>query len=156
MLFTILLFIHLVSVAVWLGGAVYERFVLVRKARNAAGTRLELELTEMFFSSAKVLLPAVLALLLSGIAMTIHAGYSFFGGDWLGFKQSVMAAIILLFHLYIGPRSKKTMALVEQDRKNGGTMAEPTRQAFNRLYVGFDIIHFGVVLNLIAAVWQPF
>ncbi|MBO9610257.1 MAG: DUF2269 family protein [Paenibacillaceae bacterium] len=156
MLFTSLLFIHLASVAIWLGGAVYERFVLVRKIKKAVGTQLELELTEMFFSSARLFLPAVLLLLLSGIAMTIQAGYSFFGGDWLGIKQSVMAVIILLFNLYIGPRNKKLAALVEQDRSNGGTLSDSARQAFNRAYIGFDIIHAGVILNMILAVWKPF
>ncbi|WP_219640464.1 DUF2269 family protein [Cohnella sp. CFH 77786] len=154
-MFVVLLSIHLISAAIWLGGAVYERFVVVQKARKVAGKELELELIKLFISTSRIFVPAVVLLLLSGIALTAQEKLAFFSGDWLGMKQVIMSLIILGFVFVQGPRNGKLSKQIEQDRQSGGIMSETTRQAFNRLYVGFDLIHIGVVINVLLAVWKP-
>lgn len=155
MVYTGLLILHLLSVTLWLGGAVYERVFLVGNIRRLRGSGQELGLIRIMLSSEPFFLGITTALLVTGITMSVMSGGGFFHLNWLGFKQMVMVLVLFGFSLYIGPRMKAVKKSIrdvislrpDDSERIHGQIASMTR--------GFDLIHLGVVVNIVLAVWKP-
>lgn len=154
-MYTTLLTIHLICVAMWLGGAIYERVFLVGNIRRQRGTGMELGLIRMMLSTELYFMVITICLLATGITMSILSGAGFFHMSWLGFKQMVMVVGLLGFLTYVAPRMRAVKKEVEQSIELGTERRELVRAKVGEMTRGFDIIHLGVVLNLILAVWKP-
>jgi uncharacterized membrane protein len=154
--FTLLLIIHLIGVCGWLGGAVYERLFIVGGIRRAKGTDQEAHLVELMLSTVPFFLTSVLLILITGISMAVLADYRFFGWDWLGLKQYVMVAILLGFVSYIGPTMGKIGKQVKSRLAEGKQVTDETRDLIRRVTILLDVVHLGVLLNLVLGVAKFF
>lgn len=155
-LYQTVLTIHLLCAAFWLGGSIYERIYIVRNMRRAAGTPDEAGLIRILLSTESVFMPNTILLLATGITLTVMSGSGWFSMSWLGFKQGVMAAIMLLFALVVGPAMKKTKAIVKQQLSHIGQVPAECRTRLNTMIMGFDLIHIGVLINVVLAAMKPF
>lgn len=155
-MFTFLLILHLVAVCFWLGGAVYERVYIVGGIRKAKGTELEAPMYKLMLQTMPFFLSAVAVILITGITMTILNNYSFLDWSWLGVKQYIFLAIVLLFSLYIGPRMARLGKQLDANLAQGEAVDDEMRSLTNRLVLLFDIAHLGVLLNLILGVGKFF
>lgn len=154
-MYTALVTIHLVAVAMWLGGAVYERVFLVGNMIRQRGNGMEVGLIRMMLSTEHYFLVTTVLVLLTGIAMSILSGADFFHLNWLGFKQAVMIVVLILFLAYVAPRMRALKKEIEHCSELGAEQRERVHDKVREMTRGFDIIHAGVVVNVILAVWKP-
>ncbi|WP_028548480.1 DUF2269 family protein [Paenibacillus sp. UNC451MF] len=152
----ILLIIHLIAVCCWLGGAIYERIFIVGGIHRAKGTELEASLTKLLLSTVTFFLTSVLTILITGIIMTVSSGYGFLEWTWIGVKQYILLAIILVFFLYIGPRMGRIGKQLKASLEKNEGVDEETRSLTRHNAVIFDIVHLGVLINLILGVTKFF
>ena len=97
-----LLTIHVLSVVVWLGCGLYELFV-ARELKAARGTRREVEFARIYLKYAAPVPIATLIVAGTGVWMAIALKFGFFQLLWLGVKQSLMIAILIIFASIVPP-----------------------------------------------------
>ncbi|MCA1029533.1 DUF2269 domain-containing protein [Bacillus timonensis] len=153
MLYTFLLFVHLLCVVVWLGGALVETFYFMPRFKKEIDGHSEVRFIRMWASSGSYYGPAIILLLLTGIFLSIMGGWGFFTSLWLSIKQLIMLAVLIILFL-VAPKMKKLQreALLYQIRKQ--PMDDELRERFNKTTRFFDIIHIGVLINVVLAVWK--
>ena len=151
-----LLTVHLICAALWLGGAVYERLFLVGNLLKARGSGQEWPLLRMMLSTEMYFMSATVLLLLTGIALTVWSGAGFFRMSWVGFKQGVMVAVLLVFAGYVAPRMKQLKKSLHPKKDRTVTFPESSFETIREMTRGLDIIHLGVVINVVLAAWRPF
>lgn len=155
-MFKVLLLIHVISVMVWFGGAFYERFYILPKLKKAKGTELEMEYAKMILATENMFKIATVGVLLTGILMTIAAGYGFFELSWLGVKQMIASVMLLFFIIYIVPRINKYKVAMKPSNKKSELLSPEGRSYLFKFYTGLDVIHVGVLVNVVLALWKPF
>ncbi|MCJ8008334.1 DUF2269 family protein [Lederbergia wuyishanensis] len=155
-MFTFLLILHLIAVCCWLGGALYERFFIVGGIRKAKGTELEASMLKLMLSTVPFFLTSVLTILITGIIMTIMHNYIFLSWSWIGLKQYIMLIALLGFFFYIGPRMGKIGKQLNRNLEVGKGLDDEMRSQFNHIIVLFDIMHIGVLINLILGLTKFF
>lgn len=155
--YTILLIVHLSGVAVWLGGALYERVFLVGNLRRLRGTGHESNVLRMMLSTEGYFLAASTAVLITGIVLSVMSGAGFFRLTWLGVKQGVMLGILILFVTYVGPQMKrlKESLSAQMEKDSFAVLPESCHKTVTKITYMFDIAHAGVLLNIVMAVWKP-
>jgi len=155
MLFKLLLVIHVLSVIIWLGGAVYERLFIVRNFNKAKGTQEEIVYAKVILATEKLFTLATLGVLITGISMTLVAGYGWFAWNWLGLKQVIASIMLVFFVAYIAPRMKRFKQGVLPALEKKSLLDNKTRTYLVKFYTGFDIVHVGILVNIILAVVKP-
>jgi len=155
-MFTVLLILHLVAVCCWLGGALYERCYIVSGIRREKGSELEAPLLKMMLSTVSFFLTSVLTILITGIIMTIMRNYGFLQWSWIGLKQYIMLGILIAFILYIGPRMAGLGKQLKANLERGEGVDDGMRSLKNRIVLFLDIMHLGVLFNLILGLTKFF
>lgn len=155
-MFGFLLILHILAVCCWMGGALYERFYIVSKIRSTKGTEMEAPLIKLLLGTAPFYLTAVGLILITGAVMTVMNDYGFFDFSWVGVKQYIFILIMLVFFLFIGPRMGKAVAQVNESMSRGEGVSERTRSLLKRIVILLDIIHVGVLFNIVLAVTKFF
>ncbi|MBS4202153.1 hypothetical protein KHA93_21320 [Bacillus sp. FJAT-49732] len=155
-MFTLLLILHLIAVCCWLGGALYERFFTVGGVLKAKGTELEATMLKLMLSTVPFFLTSVFTILVTGIIMTIMHHYTFLSWSWIGLKQYIMLIVLLGFFFYIGPRMNKIGKQLNSNLAEGKGVNDEIRSQFNHIIILFDIMHIGVLINLILALTKFF
>ncbi|MCR2821732.1 DUF2269 family protein [Lederbergia panacisoli] len=155
-MFTFLLILHLIAVCCWLGGALYERFFIVGGIRKAKGAELEASMLKLMLSTVPFFLTSVLTILITGIIMTIMHHYTFLNWSWLGVKQYIMLIALLGFFFFIGPRMGKIGKQLNSNLEEGKGLDDDMRSQLKSIMVLFDIMHIGVLINLILGLTKFF
>lgn len=150
-----LVIIHALAAVVWLGGAAYEKLFLVPEIRRAQGTSLELPLLRLVLRPERTIAAVAAVLVVTGVLMTLAKGGGFFQVLWLGLKQAVIILILLGYVAAVGPELRALRADVERAFRSGRKADGSLRRRFRRLLSHLDLIHAGVLLNLILAFWKP-
>jgi uncharacterized membrane protein len=155
-MFTLLLVIHVVSVMVWFGGSLYERLYILPKLKKAKGTLLEVEYAKIILATENLFKLSTVGVLITGIIMTIVAGYGFFDWSWLGLKQMIATVMLVFFLAYVVPRMNKYKAEMKPVLEKGERLSQAGRSYLFKFYTGLDIVHVGLVINAVLALWKPF
>jgi len=155
-LFEILLILHILAVCCWLGGAMYERFFIVGGVKRAKGAELEIPMIKLMLSTAAFFLTSVVVIFVTGLTMTIMNGYGVLDWSWVGVKQYIFLLILLTFFLIIAPRMGRIGMQVKAAQDNGTGVDDATRVLIRRIVIIFDIMHVGVLINIILAVTKQF
>lgn len=151
---TFLLTVHVLAAAAWLGGAAYERFVVVPDIRRGWGTSGGWNVLRLMLRPERLVMGTVAVLALTGVAMAILGHDGFFHVTWVGAKQAVLACIVIGYLGAVRPDLSRLKADVE--RCHRGAAPEPgLRRRFERVVSRLDLIHAGIVLNVVLAVWKP-
>lgn len=156
LVFQILLILHILAVCCWLGGAMYERFFIVGGVKRAKGTELEIPMIKLMLSTAAFFLTSVMLIFVTGLIMTIMSGYGILDWSWVGVKQYIFLLIILTFFIIIGPRMSLIGKQIKVAKEQGKGVDDATRALIRRIVIIFDIMHVGVLINIILAVTKQF
>lgn len=151
----VFLTLHLLGVALWLGGAIYERLFVYAGVTKNQGTPLELLYTKILLRTQPFFLLSVLLLLIGGIGMTIFYRLGWFPLSWLGLKQSIAVAMLVIFAAVVGPTMKKTEQQVHTLGDKAATATAEIRRNVRKFQLALDVVHVGLVLNFLLGVWKP-
>jgi len=113
-------------------------------------------LLKILLSTAPFFLTAVITVLITGIIMTIMGDHGFMQWSWIGLKQYIMVAILLVFIFYVGPRMGLLGKQLQVQLEQGDGINDEMRSSINRIVLLFDIMHLGVLVNVILAVTKFF
>lgn len=155
-MFTFLLVLHLIAVCCWLGGALYERCFIVSGYRKEKGSELEGPLLKLLLSSVPFFFTSMITILITGITMTIMHNYGFLQWSWIGLKQYIMLGILLLIMFYIAPRMAGIGKQLKANLERGEGVNDVMRSQTNRVILFLDIMHLGVLFNVILGVTKFF
>ena len=143
--YEILLFLHVSSVAFWLGAELLIDILVFRAEgqRDAAAVR---RLFHELNALDPIFLPATLLVLATGIGMTIDAGWSF-GSLWIVLGLAGFAFIYLYGFLYMEPQLKRVRVMLE--REGGlGPQAQALMHRFFVLWRIETIVLFLLVFDM--------
>ena len=128
--YEILLFLHLSSVAFWLGAELLIDILVFRAERqgDAAAVR---RLFDELGALDPIFLPATAVVLATGVLMTIDAGWSF-DSLWIVLGLAGFAFIYLYGFLYLEPQVKRARAVIEREDGLGPQAQALVRRFFLR------------------------
>jgi uncharacterized membrane protein SirB2 len=156
----ILLLVHLIAVCAWVGGAIYERFFVLKAVDHAKGTNYEARMVQIMLKAVPYFKVVTALLILSGLAMTLinaQGSFSWFvHWSWLSLKVYIMIAIMAFGFAFINPLLNKVTSHIKLAIENDQIVTEETRAAVRRIGVLLDIAHLGVIVNLILGVTKFF
>ena len=155
-MFTFILILHLIAVCCWLGGALYERCFIVSRFRKEEGNVLEAPLLRLLLGSAPFFFTSMITIIITGIIMTIMRDYGFLHWSWIGLKQYIMLGILALLFIYIAPRMARLGKQLKANLEQGEGVDNVMRTQTNHLILYLDIMHLGVLFNLILGVTKFF
>ncbi|MZQ83265.1 hypothetical protein GQF01_14210 [Paenibacillus sp. 5J-6] len=156
----ILLLIHLMAVCAWVGGAIYERFFVLRAVDYAKGTNYEARMVQIMLKAVPYFKVVTALLILSGLAMILinaQGSFSWFvHWSWLSLKVYIMIALMVFGFGFINPLLNKVTAHIKLAIEKDQKVTDETRAAVRRIGVLLDIAHFGVIVNVILGVTKFF
>lgn len=149
----LLLTIHILSVIVWLGCGLYELFV-ARELKRARGTVLEVQLMRLYLRYAAPVPIATLLVAATGALMARLVGWGFFQQFWLGTKQGVMLAVLVIFASVVPP-FLKLQAEVLALPADASALPEATARRFDRLEPWLIVMRTLGAIAVALAVFKP-
>lgn len=105
--------VHVVSVSVWVGGAVALLIVALLTERTRDPQQMASLMRQIMRIGERVFTPASLLAFASGIALVEKQGGGY-GVFWIDFGLAIWAISFLTGVLFIGPTSKKLAALIPE------------------------------------------
>jgi uncharacterized membrane protein len=143
-MYQLLLYLHIISAVIWVGGAVYAQLLALRVTRSSDPSELPHLARHVESIGTRVFLPAALLLFVSGTVMTLQAWS--FGQTWIAVSVALWVASALVGAVYLGPRVKRAAELFETE----GPTSLAGRELINRLFVvsRLELIGFAVVIAL--------
>ena len=148
-----LLTIHVLSVIIWLGCGLYEIF-LAREMKAARGTALELHLARIYIKYAAAVPVATLLVAGTGATMAVVLGWGFFQQIWLGTKQALMAAVLIIFASVIPPFYKFT-GIVKSLPPDAEALPDEAAQIFHQLEKWLITMRVVGAVAVALAVFKP-
>lgn len=149
----LLLFLHFVGFTITIGGALYDRFYVVRNIRSARGSALEKDLIRIYLSTSPLFAVGVALILVSGVGLTLLHRQGFFTLSALGLKQFLFLAVGLVFPVYIIPIMLKLNRLLDTLPDEGSGVTMQCRSLLERLYFVLDTVTVTNLVILAIAVW---
>jgi uncharacterized membrane protein len=143
--YEILLFLHVSSVAFWLGAELLIDILVLRAERQGEAAAVR-RLFDELGALDPVFLPATVLVLATGVLMTIDAGWSF-DSLWIVLGHAGFAFIYLYGFLYLEPHVKRARAMIE--REDGlGPQAQALMRRFFLLWRVETVVLFLVVFDM--------
>jgi uncharacterized membrane protein len=140
--YELLLFLHVTSVAFWLGAELLVE-MLVHRAERQGDPAAMRRLFDEFNALDPIFMPTTLVVLASGIAMVIDVAWSF-GSLWIVIGLSGFAFIYLYGFGYLQPQVNRLQAMSEGEAATG-----PDAQALMRRFFALWRIETAVLLLLV-------
>ncbi len=137
--YEVLLFLHILFVAVWFGGGVLMLILGSRftRARDTAG--LESLYRQASFLAMKVFTPAGLLVLLFGILLVIEGPWTF-GMLWVVLGLVGYAATFVTGLFILRPHAERVAAMIERDGRMTEASAAETARLFQHMRIDYGII----------------
>jgi hypothetical protein len=148
-----LLSVHLLAVIVWIGVGFFELY-LGRRFLASRGTPVEAPLMQIVNTSDAVVAVATTTAFAAGIAMALHEGYGFFHQLWLGAKQAIMIAVVLVV-IGIAPTAMKLTAATNALPPGPGPATDGIRAYYLRLEPWYWLMRILAVVAVLLAIWKP-
>ncbi len=148
-MYQLLLFVHIVCAVVWVGGAVYTQILAVIAARSTDPTELPRLARHFEVIGSRVFIPAAVALLVAGAAMTVQAWS--FGQAWIALSVSLWVLSAVAGAIYLGPRAKRVADLFDAE----GPTSKQGRDLLDRVFLvsRLELVSFAVIIALM--VFKP-
>ncbi len=148
-MYQLLVYVHVVSAVIWVGGAVFGQVFALVVMRG--GDPAELPLLGRRFERVGNLLfmPAAVLILLSGAAMVVQAWR--FDQAWIALAIALWVVSAAAGALYVAPRIKRAGELFKAE----GAESPVARQQIARVFLvtRLELVSFAVILALM--VWKP-
>lgn len=110
-----LLFVHIAMAAIWVGGASMIQFFALRAMRATNPERMVEFGEDVGWISQRVLTPASLLAVLSGVGMVIDSDFWGFGDDWIVLGIVLFAITFLAGAGFFGPEAGRIGKLIEAE-----------------------------------------
>lgn len=148
-MYQVLVFIHIVSGVIWVGGAFFAQLLAIRSARSDDPNDIVKFGHTIDYLGQRVFLPASIVLFIAG-AIMVAQQYSF-GQLWVSVAMGLWIVSALAGSLYLGPRSKKAAVLFEAE----GPTSVGARTLMDRVFLvsRLELLSFAVILALM--VYKP-
>lgn len=149
----VLLTVHLLAVIVWIGFGFFELW-LGRAFLRLSGTPAGAPLIRLVYRSDVVVFIATLAAFAAGIAMALTLGWGFFQHLWLGIKQAIMIAVLVVVAVIL-PTALKLGGRVADLPEGPGPATPEIVGLYRRLEPWYLIMRLAAVAAVVLAVWKP-
>ena len=113
--YELLLYVHVASAVVWVGGNFAAQFFALRALRAADPRRLAEFAADIEWIGARVFVPASLAAFGSGVWLVADAAFWGFGDDWIVIALVLFAITFLTGAFFFGPESGRISKLVADE-----------------------------------------
>ena len=121
----ILLSLHLLATAVWIGGNVYFHILMTRAKAANDEDKMGYLGQEADWIGNRFFIASAVVLLVTGPLLVDELGYDY--EFWLTFALVVLAASFATGALYLGPQGKKLGEMVQAEGFTDATRAQFTR-----------------------------
>ena len=147
-LYDLLLFGHILAAMVWLGGGLMLVFV-ARRARASDDPRTIGEFARsLSYLGPRVLAPAVIGVLVSGVALVLDSAAWDFAQAWVLIAIGLFAVAFLVGAVYL---SRVALQL----ERSGGNDATLSRSLLDRWLIGYAVVLSVLVLIAADMVFKP-
>ncbi|MGH7788759.1 MAG: DUF2269 family protein [Candidatus Binatia bacterium] len=141
-LYETLLLLHQLAATIWLGGGLSVAIVALRTERSGDAARMHCVGEEVEWFGSRVLMPAALVVLVSGLALT-WLGASF-REAWIVIALVAYATSGVLALVFLGPRPGALAALAAQHGPTAAPVTARVRRHF--LYNRIEVVLLIIVL----------
>lgn len=148
-MYELLLYAHIVSAVIWVGGAVYMQLLAIRVGRSNDLAEMPRLARHFEAIGSQVFVPAALLLLVTGAVMTAQAWS--FGQLWIAVSIGLWVLSVVAGAAYLAPRSKQAAALFEAEGPASVAGLRLTGRMF--LVSRLELVSFAVIIALM--VFKP-
>ena len=148
-----LLSIHLLAVIVWLGAGFYELW-LGRLFLRSNGSASEATLIRAIYRSDVVVFAATLIAFAAGATMALTLGWGFFQELWLGLKQAIMIAVLVIVAA-IFPAALRLGRQISALPAGDGAVPAELKMTYARLEPWYWTMRVLGVVAVLLAIWRP-
>lgn len=150
-LLSLVVFLHVISAVLWVGGMIAIRFAVHYSIQNIAEPKIKLERTlenlKRFFN---MVIPAIVILLITAVILIISLGFK--GTPLYSFviaKEAIWTVMTLVFIFIFIKRNKAEKAFVEGDFLSAKNHLAPIAKYYIPLNIilGIVAIYLGVTLR---------
>ncbi|HEU0303372.1 MAG TPA: DUF2269 family protein [Gaiellaceae bacterium] len=110
-----LLFFHVATAAVWVGGSAMIQLFALRALRAQDPHRMADFAGDVEFVGNRVLVPVSLLAVVSGVLLVIDSDFWGFGDDWITLGLILFAVTFLAGAMFFGPESGRIKKLIAAD-----------------------------------------
>lgn len=148
-MYELLLYLHILSGTVWVGGAVYVQLLGIRVSRSDDPAELPRFARNIEAIGRVVFAPAAFVILGTGAVMTIQAWD--FGQAWIAFAIGLWVLSAVAGSVYLAPTSKRVATLYETE----GPASVVGRRLIERMFLvsRLELVSFAVIIGLM--VFKP-
>jgi uncharacterized membrane protein len=148
-MYQLVLYVHIVSAMIWVGGAFAIQAMAVLVSRSDDPMELPRLGHNLEIIGSRVFGPAAIVLFLAGAVMTIQRWS--FGQTWIAVSIGLWVLSAAGGAIYLGPRTKRVVALFEAE----GPSSVAARQLIGRLFLvtRLELVSFAVIIALM--VFKP-
>jgi uncharacterized membrane protein len=148
-MYELLVYFHIVTATVWVGGAVYVQVLGIRVSRSDDPAELPRFARNAEAIGRLVFAPAAFVILATGVVMTIQAWD--FGQAWIAFAIGLWVVSAVAGAAYLAPTSKRVVALFEAE----GPASVVGRRLIERMFLvsRLELVSFAVIIGLM--VFKP-
>lgn len=148
-MYQLLVYIHIVSGMIWVGGAAYVQFYGIRVSGSSDPTELPRFARHIEFLGQRVFVPAAILILATGAVMTVQAWD--FGQAWIAGAIGLWIASAVAGAVYLAPRAKRAAELFETE----GPTSVGGRDLVRRMFIvsRLELVSFAVIIGLM--VFKP-
>lgn len=113
-MYLLLKLLHILAVIAFLGNISTGLFWHAQVARSRDPTLLAKIMSGIIRSDRLFTVPGVVGIIVSGVAMAMHAGYPILGTGWILWTLVLFSVSGLLFSLRVAPLQKRLLRVAEQ------------------------------------------
>jgi len=148
-MYQLLLYVHIVSSMIWVGGAFAIQAMAVVVSRSDDPMELPRLGRNLEIIGSRVFGPAAIVLFLAGVVMTVQ-NWSF-GRTWIAVSVALWILSAAGGAIYLGPRTKRVVALFDAE----GPSSVAARQLIGRLFLvtRLELVSFAIIIALM--VFKP-
>jgi uncharacterized membrane protein len=148
-MYQLLLYIHIISAIIWVGGAFAIQALAMVVSRSHDPMELPRLGGRLEFIGSRVFAPAAALLFVSGAVMTIQ-NWSF-GRTWIALSVGLWVLSAILGAAYLAPGARRVAALFDAE----GPSSVAARTLIGRMFVvsRLELVSFAVVVALM--VFKP-
>lgn len=146
--------LHLVSAAIWMTGVVILALLPLISSKITSGDELYMYDLVYHFIDIKILTPAAVVTLVTGLIFSVFTRWGFFKHGWLIYKWIITVVIILTGTFYLGPMVTNMLDI--SDLKRIAALEDPYYQS--GLVIGLRAAVLNTILLIIAvavSVYKP-
>lgn len=146
--------LHIISASVWLTGVVILALMPFISKKITLGDELYMYNLIYHFIDIKVLTPAAIFTLITGLIFSVFTKWGFFKHGWLIYKWGITAVIILTGTFYLGPMVTNMLSIT--DIKRIVSLKDPYYQMGTAVGLWASIVNtILLIIAVVVSVYKP-